>query len=61
MTSRPSSSSGYSDSRRDGIGGVGGLYEDEDEYWMYILAEDCWVVLEVSRVMLVLEVSRGCR
>ena len=31
MTSRPSSSSGYSDSKRDGIGGVGGLYDDEDE------------------------------
>ena len=31
MTSRPSSSSGYSDSKVDGIGGVGGLYDDEDE------------------------------
>ena len=31
MTSRPSSSLGYSDSKRDGIGGVGGIYVDEDE------------------------------
>ena len=31
MTSRPSSSSGYSDSKRGRIGGVGGLYDDEDE------------------------------
>ena len=31
MTSRPSSSSGYSGSKRDGKGGVGGLYDHEDE------------------------------
>ena len=60
MTSWLSSPSGYSDSKRDGIGGVGGLYEDEDELiqsLMYILVKECWVVLEASTVMPVLEVS----
>ena len=43
-----------------GIGGVGGLYEDEDELIqsvMYILVKECWVVLEASTLMPVLEVS----